>query len=186
MQLSCACVLYLLLVADFFNDLFQHHSLSYSMWTVIAGGLLVPCVFLNQLKRISWLSMFSVVALVMVFVSVIGYGVTKRYTWDFKLGVTTLQGFPVAWGIILFSFVCHPYLPGKHHSLIDGLNKTGAHAQKSNKMLAGQSEALHNLLLSQASVRRNYANQDQSKNSSFCNIVRAQYWSRTHPLMESC
>lgn len=56
--------------------------------------------------------MFSVVALVMVFVSVIGYGVTKRYDWDFNLGVTTLQGFPVAWGIILFSFVCHPYLPG--------------------------------------------------------------------------
>ena len=118
MQLSCACVLYLLLVADFFNDLFEHHSLSYSMWTVIAGGLLLPCVFLNQLKRISWLSMFSVVALVMVFVSVIGYGVTKRYTWDFKLGVTTLHGFPVAWGIILFSFVCHPYLPGKRHSII--------------------------------------------------------------------
>ena len=56
--------------------------------------------------------MFSVVALVMVFVSVIGYGVTKRYDWDFNLGVTTLQGFPVSWGIILFSFVCHPYLPG--------------------------------------------------------------------------
>lgn len=115
MQLACACVLYLLLVADFFNDLFEHHALSYSVWTIIAGCLLLPCVFLNQLKRISWLSMFSVVALVMVFASVIGYGVTKRYDWDFKLGVTTLQGFPVAWGIILFSFVCHPYLPGKCH-----------------------------------------------------------------------
>ena len=112
MQLSCACVLYLLLVADFFNDLFEHHALSYSVWTVIAGCILLPSVFLNQLKRISWLSMFSVVALIMVFVSVIGYGVTQRYDWDFNLGVTTLQGFPVAWGIILFSFVCHPYLPG--------------------------------------------------------------------------
>ena len=117
MQLACACVLYLLLVADFFNDLFEHHSLSYSLWTIIAGVLLLPSVFLNQFKRISWLSMFSVVALVMVFVSVIGYGVTKRYEWDFNLGVTTLEGFPVAWGIILFSFVCHPYLPGIEESM---------------------------------------------------------------------
>ena len=112
MQLACACVLYLLLVADFFNDLFEHHALSYSLWTVIAGVLLLPSVFLNHLKHVSWLSMFSVVALVMVFSSVIGYGVTQRYEWDFNLGVTTLEGFPVAWGIILFSFVCHPYLPG--------------------------------------------------------------------------
>ncbi|XP_020614984.1 vesicular inhibitory amino acid transporter-like [Orbicella faveolata] len=117
MQLACACVLYLLLVADFFNDLFEHHSLSYSLWIIIAGFLLLPSVFLNQFKRISWLSMFSVVALVMVFVSVIGYGVTKRYEWDFNLGVTTLEGFPVAWGIILFSFVCHPYLPGIEESM---------------------------------------------------------------------
>ena len=112
MQLSCACVLYLLLVADFFNDLFEHHSLSYSVWTVIAGFILLPSVFLNQLKRISWLSMFSVVALVMVYVAVIGFGVVNRYNWNFNLGLTTLEGFPVAWGIILFSFVCHPYLPG--------------------------------------------------------------------------
>ena len=112
MQLSCACVLYLLLVADFFNDLFEHHSLSYSVWTVIAGCILLPSVFLNQLKRISWLSMFSVVALVMVYVAVIGFGVVNRYNWNFNLGLTTLEGFPVAWGIILFSFVCHPYLPG--------------------------------------------------------------------------
>ncbi|KAJ7353724.1 hypothetical protein OS493_032594 [Desmophyllum pertusum] len=112
MQLACACVLYLLLLADFFNDVFKHHALSYPIWTMIAGILLLPTVFLNQLKRISWLSMFSVVALVMVFVSVIGYGVTQRYKWDFDIGVTTLEGFPVAWGIILFSFVCHPYLPG--------------------------------------------------------------------------
>ena len=116
MQLACACVLYLLLVADFFNDLFEH-SLSYSLWTIIAGVLLLLSVFLNQFKRISWLSMFSVVALVMVFVSVLGYGATKRYQWDFNLGVTTLEGFPVAWGIILFSFVCHPYLPGIEESM---------------------------------------------------------------------
>ena len=99
-------------MADFFNDLFEHHSLSYSVWTVIAGFILLPSVFLNQLKRISWLSMFSVVALVMVYVAVIGFGVVNRYNWNFNLGLTTLEGFPVAWGIILFSFVCHPYLPG--------------------------------------------------------------------------
>ena len=52
------------------------------------------------------------VALVMVYVAVIGFGVVNRYNWNFNLGLTTLEGFPVAWGIILFSFVCHPYLPG--------------------------------------------------------------------------
>ena len=48
----------------------------------------------------------------MVYVAVIGFGVVNRYNWNFNLGLTTLEGFPVAWGIILFSFVCHPYLPG--------------------------------------------------------------------------
>ena len=110
-QLSCACVLYLLLVSDFFNGLFVRHLLSYSTWIIISGCLLLPSLFFNQLKYISWLTMFSVMVLLMVFVSVVGYGVTHRHDWEFELGVTTLRGFPMAWGIILFSFGCHHYLP---------------------------------------------------------------------------
>ena len=65
------------------------------------------------------------VALVMVYVAVIGFGVVNRYNWNFNLGLTTLEGFPVAWGIILFSFVCHPYLPGNMivHEYYEGVLK---------------------------------------------------------------
>ncbi|XP_048585872.1 vesicular inhibitory amino acid transporter [Nematostella vectensis] len=112
MQLTCACVLYLMLVTDFFYDLFEHKGLSRTAWSILAGVVLLPSIFLNQLNRISWLSMFSVFALVMVFLTVIGYGVSQRYSWDAHMPFTTPQGLPVAWGIILFSFVCHPYLPG--------------------------------------------------------------------------
>ncbi|PFX17200.1 Vesicular inhibitory amino acid transporter [Stylophora pistillata] len=80
-----------------------------SIITNYTGKLIIECLYEKPLLLPC---MFSVVALVMVFTSVIGYGVTQRYEWDFNLGVTTLEGFPVAWGIILFSFVCHPYLPG--------------------------------------------------------------------------
>lgn len=119
MQLSCACVLYILLVADFFNDLFEKHALSFSTWILLAGLLILPSIFLNRMTRISLLSMFSVLALVLVFCSVIGYGLTQRHTWDFHMELTTFEGFPVAWGIILFSFVCHPYLPGIEETMAE-------------------------------------------------------------------
>lgn len=112
MQTTCACVLYLMLVADFFNDVYEKRPISLTAWTVLAGFLLLPSVFINQLSRISWLSMFSVFALFVVFGSVMGYGLTQRHTWSAHMPLTTLEGFPVAWGIILFSFVSHPYLPG--------------------------------------------------------------------------
>ena len=92
MQLTCACVLYLMLVADFFNDVFERHSLSLAVWLVLAGVLVLPSVFLNTMNRISWMSMFSVFSLVLVFCSVIGYGLTQRHTWDFGMPLTTFEG----------------------------------------------------------------------------------------------
>ncbi|XP_031571770.1 vesicular inhibitory amino acid transporter-like, partial [Actinia tenebrosa] len=112
LQTTCACILYVLLVADFFNDVYEKRPISLTAWTVLAGLLLLPSVFINQLSRISWLSMFSVFALFVVFVTVMGYGLTQRHTWSVHMPLSTLEGFPVAWGIILFSFVSHPYLPG--------------------------------------------------------------------------
>lgn len=112
MQLTCACVLYLMLVADFFNDVFVQRPVSLAAWMIIAGVLVLPSVFINQPTRISFLSMFSVFALAVVFTTVVGYGWTQRHAWNSHMPLTTLGGFPVAWGIILFSFVCHPYLPG--------------------------------------------------------------------------
>ncbi|KAK3737756.1 hypothetical protein QZH41_017210 [Actinostola sp. cb2023] len=112
MQLTCACALYLMLVADFFNDVFEERPISVTAWMLLSGLLVLPSVFINQLSRISWLSMFSVFALVVVFMAVVGYGLSQRHAWDSHMPLTTLGGFPVSWGIILFSFVSHPYLPG--------------------------------------------------------------------------
>ena len=83
-----------------------------SCWTAIAGILVLPSVFINDLSRISWLSMFSVFALLFVFTSMIGFSISRYDTWDVGvLPVIDPEGFPVAWCIILFSFVSHPYLP---------------------------------------------------------------------------
>lgn len=125
LQLSCACVLYLLLVADFFNDVFEKHALSYSVWTVIAGFILLPSVFINKLSRISWMSMFSVFSLIIVFCTVIGYGISQNHSWHWRMPLSSASGFPVAWSIILFSFVCHPYLPGIEENM-----KTPEHFNK--------------------------------------------------------
>lgn len=56
--------------------------------------------------------MFSVFSLIVVFCTVIGYGISQSHTWHWRMPLSSFTGFPVAWGIILFSFVCHPYLPG--------------------------------------------------------------------------
>lgn len=56
--------------------------------------------------------MFSVFALLFVFTSTIGYSISKWHTWDIDaLPFFSPEGFPIAWSIILFSFVSHPYLP---------------------------------------------------------------------------
>ena len=110
-QIISTGVLYILLVADIFNNLFKSEVVSYCTWIVISGCLLLPFVLLEHLKHVSWLSMFSVFAFEVVFISVVGYGVVHAHDWDFDFEVAKLEGFPVAWGIILFSFECHPFLP---------------------------------------------------------------------------
>jgi vesicular inhibitory amino acid transporter len=112
LHLFSALVLYLLLISDFLNDIWPHPVLRPSCWTAIAGILVFPSVFINDLSRISWLSMFSVFALLFVFTSTIGYSISEYRTWDLdSLPFFNPEGFPIAWCIILFSFVSHPYLP---------------------------------------------------------------------------
>lgn len=112
LHLFSALVLYLLLISDFLNDIWPHPVLRPYIWTAIAGILVFPSVFINDLSRISWLSMFSVFALLFVFTSTIGYSISEYHTWDLDaLPFFNPEGFPVAWCIILFSFVSHPYLP---------------------------------------------------------------------------
>lgn len=112
LHLFSALVLYLLLISDFLNDIWPHPVLRPSCWTAIAGILVLPSVFINDLSRISWLSMFSVFALLFVFTSTIGYSISQYQIWDLNaLPFFNPEGFPVAWSIILFSFVSHPYLP---------------------------------------------------------------------------
>ena len=112
LHLFSALVLYLLLISDFLNDIWPHPILHTYCWTAIAGVLVLPTVFINDLSRISWLSMFSVFALLFVFTSMIGFSVSQYRTWDLDaLPFFEPEGFPIAWSIILFSFVSHPYLP---------------------------------------------------------------------------
>ena len=90
--LSCFIQLDVFLIAVSYLVLFgsvMHHDLpsvpiTERMWIGIAGGLVLPTVFLKSFSQMAWLSATSVMALIAVVVYVLWYGAGNTNEWDLR------------------------------------------------------------------------------------------------------
>ena len=119
-DLTLLASLYLVLVASLVHSILIDVPVSERMWMFIAAILGLPSLFLKNLSHIAWLSLVSVVALVIAAVTVIAYGISQYASWDIRsIPLGDFDGVPIALVIIIFSYICHPVLPGVEASLAD-------------------------------------------------------------------
>lgn len=90
------------------------------MWIGIAGGLVLPTVFLKSLSQIAWLSATSVIALIAVVVYVVWYGAENTDEWDLStLLLWDTEGVVLSLSILLYSFTSFTIIPSVEGSMAD-------------------------------------------------------------------
>ena len=110
--------LYLVLCASLSTGIFPDLPLSDKVWMLIAAALGLPTLFVKNLSQVAWMSLLSVVALMVAVVSVLAYGIAHESSWSPReILVWNIDEVPVSLAIIIFSYLCHPVLPGVEASM---------------------------------------------------------------------
>ena len=117
-ELFLLASLYLVLCASIVVATFPELPLSDKVWMVIAAAIGLPAIFVKNLSQVAWMSLLSVVALLVAVVAVLAYGIAHHSAWvPSDILVWDIEGVPVGLAIIIFSYVCHPVLPGIEASM---------------------------------------------------------------------
>ena len=112
--------LYLVLCASLASGIFPDSPLSDKVWMLIAASVGLATIFVKTLSQIAWFSLLSVIALLVVVVAVLAYGIAHHSTWVLgDILVWDVDGVPVSLAIIIFSYFCHPVLPGVEASMVN-------------------------------------------------------------------
>ena len=114
-ELLLVASLYLVLCASLSNSILP---LPNELWMLIAAAVAFPALFLKNLSQVAWLSLLSVIALLVAVIAVLAYGIAHHSTWDVKnILVLEFNEIPVGLAIIIFSYICHPILPSVEASM---------------------------------------------------------------------
>ena len=90
------------------------------MWIGIAGGLVLPTVFLKSLSQIAWLSATSVISLILVVVYVSWYGAANTNEWDLStILLWDPEGVLTSLSILLYSYAAYTIIPSVEGSMAD-------------------------------------------------------------------
>ena len=117
-ELFLLASLYLVLFASLSKGIFPDLPLSDKVWMLIAAAVSLPTLFVKNLSQVAWMSLLSVIALMVAVVSVLAYGIAHEYSWaPREILVWNIDEVPVSFAIIIFSYICHPVLPGVEASM---------------------------------------------------------------------
>ena len=119
-ELFLLASLYLVLCASLSSSTFPELPLSQKVWMIIAAAVGLPAIFVKNLSQVAWMSLLSVIALLVAVVAVLAYGIAHHSAWvPNDILVWDIEGVPVALAIIIFSYICHPILPVVEASMKD-------------------------------------------------------------------
>ena len=119
-ELFLLASLYLVLFASLSTGIFPDLPLSDKVWMLIAAALGLPTLFVKNLSQVAWMSLLSVIALMVAVVSVLAYGIYIAHgsSWNPReILVWNIDEVSVSLAIIIFSYICHPVLPGVEASM---------------------------------------------------------------------
>ena len=109
---------YLVLFGSVMRHELKSVPITERMWIVIAGGLVLPTVFLKSLSKIAWLSATGVIALIAVVVCVVWYGAENSDEWDLSTVLFwDTKGVGTSLSILLYSYAAYPLIPSIEGSM---------------------------------------------------------------------
>ncbi|CAL4099611.1 unnamed protein product, partial [Meganyctiphanes norvegica] len=120
-ELLMTCILYVVLCGDLLIGSFPNGPIDARSWMMISGIVLIPCAFLKNLHHVSALSFWCMIAHLIINFIIFAYCVINIQYWQWskvKFTIDFLQ-FPIALGIIVFSYTSHIFLPTLEYNMVD-------------------------------------------------------------------
>lgn len=120
-ELFMTCILYILVSGELLHGCFRSRDISLATWTVISTVPLLPCVFLQSIRRVSYLSFWCTVTHMIINVIIVVYCFTQvsRWHWDQMPVEINIWEFPISLGIIVFSYTSQIFVPTLEGSMRD-------------------------------------------------------------------
>ena len=110
-ELLFVATLYPVLVGAMFAKSFPAIKLPLFAWTVIGGLALLPNTLLKNLSQVAWTSIITVVSAKIIFISVIGYSVSKYHKWEIaNLDNFEANAFPASVAILVSCYLAQPFV----------------------------------------------------------------------------
>ena len=118
LDLFLTAVSYLVLFGSVMRHDLPSVTITERMWIGIAGGLVLPTVFIKSLSQVAWLSATSVIALIAIVVYVLWYGAANTNEWDLRIIlVWDTEGVVSSLSILLVSYFAYPIIPSVEGSM---------------------------------------------------------------------
>ncbi len=120
-ELLMTCILYVVLCGDLLIGAFPLGQIDTRSYMMLCGITLLPVAFLKNLRGVSKLSFWNGVVHVIINAVVIGYCLTRAASWDFTIVSFKIDfiSFPIALGVIVFSYTSQIFLPTLEENMID-------------------------------------------------------------------
>lgn len=110
-ELLFVATLYPVLVGAMFAKSFPAIKLPLFAWTIIGGLALLPNTLLKNLSQVAWTSIITVVSAKIIFISVIGYSVSKYHKWEIaNLENFEANAFPASVAILVSCYLAQPFV----------------------------------------------------------------------------
>lgn len=120
-ELMMTCILYVVLCGDLFMGAFPKGSIDTRSYMMLCGLVLMPCAFLKNLHSVSALSFWNGVVHTVINAVILGYCLLHVKEWDpskVTLNIDILS-FPIALGVIVFSYTSQIFLPTLEGNMLD-------------------------------------------------------------------
>ncbi|XP_040569205.1 vesicular inhibitory amino acid transporter [Lepeophtheirus salmonis] len=120
-ELLMTCILYVVLCGDLLIGAFPKGSIDTRSYMMICGLLLLPCAFLKNLTHVSHLSFWNGIVHTVINIVILGYCLTRIGSWGWSKVTMEIDilSFPIALGVIVFSYTSQIFLPTLEGNMID-------------------------------------------------------------------
>ena len=120
-ELLMTCILYVVLCGDLMMGAFSRGFVDTRSYMMASGLVLLPCAFLKNLHHVSSLSFWNGVVHTVINAVILGYCLLRINDWGWSKVTLTIDilSFPIALGVIVFSYTSQIFLPTLEGNMLD-------------------------------------------------------------------
>ena len=120
-ELLMTCILYVVLCGDLMMGAFERGVIDTRSYMMACGLVLLPCAFLKNLHAVSSLSFWNGVVHTVINAIILGYCLTRFNDWAWSKVTLSIDilSFPIALGVIVFSYTSQIFLPTLEGNMLD-------------------------------------------------------------------